>query len=185
MPLDFTEYGWYESTMFDSANDRVREIASTQNVTFNHHRNGIEPERFLANDDLNSMFVITSVNKDLNGRPFVSSFEARDIEAYPFYAVQWHPEKNAHEYGTIPGTDKPKVASVNHSVTAVVVGEKMARVLVTEARKSMHVYAQVDKYPLIWSYIMVPGWNTDYQFVYLVPPGEEPTDNKQQARVSI
>ena len=84
MPLDFTEYGWYESTMFDSENDRVQEIASTQNVTFNRHRNGIEPERFLANDDLNSMFVITSVNKDLSGRSFVSSFEARDIETYPF-----------------------------------------------------------------------------------------------------
>ena len=37
-----------------------------------------------------SMFDVLSTNKDKKGTAFVSTIEAKK---YPFYGVQWHPEK--------------------------------------------------------------------------------------------
>ena len=45
------------------------------------------------------MFHITSTNVDTQNRSFVSTIEAKD---YPFYGVQYHPEKNNFEYGFLP-----------------------------------------------------------------------------------
>lgn len=80
-----TGYGIHNSTMF--ANEKVRSIAGTKNVTYNEHIKGIHPEVFLADPEVSEMFVITSVNADRNGVMFVSSFEARDTDLYPFFGV--------------------------------------------------------------------------------------------------
>ena len=36
------------------------------------------------------------MNKDRKGKSFVSTMEAKTV---PVYATQWHPEKNAFEWG--------------------------------------------------------------------------------------
>ena len=68
-------------------NSDIRDIISTKNVTWNHHEAGITPKKFLANEGITSMFEINSLNVDSDGRPFVSSMEARNMDLYPFYGV--------------------------------------------------------------------------------------------------
>ena len=71
------------------ANSEIRDIISNQNVTWNHHEDGITPENFLADEGIASMFEMNSLNVDLDGRPFVSSMEACNIDLYPFYGVSF------------------------------------------------------------------------------------------------
>ncbi|KAL0353851.1 UNVERIFIED_CONTAM: Gamma-glutamyl hydrolase 1 [Sesamum angustifolium] len=63
---------------------------------------------------------------------YVSTVQAR---RYPMTAFQWHPEKNAFEWGL------PKIP---HSEDAVQVTQNVANFLVREARKSMNRPSSVD-----------------------------------------
>ena len=60
-------------------------------LTLNNHMMGISPFKFKRSKMLNSMYKIVSWNYDRNGKKFVSTIEGRD---YPFYGVQWHPERS-------------------------------------------------------------------------------------------
>eukprot|EP00816_Leptocylindrus_hargravesii_P004754 CAMPEP_0196826720 /NCGR_PEP_ID=MMETSP1362-20130617/93771_1 /TAXON_ID=163516 /ORGANISM="Leptocylindrus danicus, Strain CCMP1856" /LENGTH=346 /DNA_ID=CAMNT_0042207307 /DNA_START=33 /DNA_END=1073 /DNA_ORIENTATION=- len=168
MALEFTHFGIEESNMF--AQSDVRDVAASEHVAYNHHHMGIEPGVFLADKGLTDMFAISSVNVDLNGRPFVSSIEARDGK-FPYYGVQWHPEKNNFEFGTKAGTDEPLEAGINHSRDAVMLSEEMANVFVSEARRSAHLYTEVERFPLIWAYENKPG--VMFEQVFIIPPLEE------------
>jgi len=52
---------------------------------------GISCEKFKKSKLLNSIYKIVSWNNDRNNKPFVSTIEGR---YYPFYGVQWHPERS-------------------------------------------------------------------------------------------
>jgi len=165
MHLEFTEYGLTESKMFAGqlpyAN--VRSIAATEPVTYNYHHDGITPDNFLADRGLTDMFEITSVNFDeQNDLPFVSSMEARDIDLYPFYGVQWHPEKNPFEFCK---TCKKK--DINHSSDAIYVTEAMADVFIREAKKSSHEYTDFQRFPLVWDYDVIRGLY--YEQIFIIP----------------
>uniref|UniRef100_A0A7S2PDS4 folate gamma-glutamyl hydrolase n=1 Tax=Leptocylindrus danicus TaxID=163516 RepID=A0A7S2PDS4_9STRA len=164
MALEFTHFGIEESNMF--ARSDVRDVAASERVAYNHHHQGIEPRFFLADKGLVDMFAISSVNLDLNGRPFVSSIEARDGK-FPYYGVQWHPEKNNFEFGTKAGTDEPLEAGINHSRDAVMLSEEMANVFVSEARRSAHLYTEVERFPLVWAYENKPG--VMFEQVFIIP----------------
>lgn len=174
MALDFTLFGMEESNMF--ASDDVRDVAASEHIAYNHHHQGIEPEAFLADKGLSEMFAISSVNTDLSGRPFVSSIEARDSN-FPYYGVQWHPEKNNFEFGTKAGTDEPLEAGINHSRDAVMLSEEMANVFVSEARRNTHVYTEVDRFPLIWSYKSKAGVMFEQVFIIPSPAASSSEEN--------
>mmetsp|Transcript_29095 Transcript_29095/g.43980 ORF Transcript_29095/g.43980 Transcript_29095/m.43980 type:complete len:325 (-) Transcript_29095:68-1042(-) len=74
-------------------------IIQDQNLTLNNHHQGISPTSFKQNAQLVSLFDITSTNEDRQGRAFVSTMESKDPDRKPYYGVQYHPEKNAFEYG--------------------------------------------------------------------------------------
>jgi len=73
-----------------------------------NHRFGIEIKTFyrkkiilvvwdkkfygLENNKLREFFDILTINSDKSGKTFVSAIEAKD---FPFYGVQFHPEKNS------------------------------------------------------------------------------------------
>jgi gamma-glutamyl hydrolase len=61
-----------------------------EKCTLNNHMMGISPSRFKLHRRLNKMFKIISTSKCRKHKNFVSTIEARD---YPFYGVQWHPER--------------------------------------------------------------------------------------------
>mmetsp|Transcript_10640 Transcript_10640/g.14900 ORF Transcript_10640/g.14900 Transcript_10640/m.14900 type:complete len:331 (-) Transcript_10640:451-1443(-) len=167
MPLIFTEAGENDSVVFSDT--RIREIAKKQAVTMNDHMHGVEPDAFMADEGLTSMFKITSINVDRNGHPFVSSMEAVNSELYPFFGLQWHAEKNSHSMASIAGTDIP-YEDVNHSQDACEVALAMAGFFVSQARQSRHVYTEVEKYPLIWTYeIRQVGAEHKYEQYFVIP----------------
>lgn len=70
-----------------------------------------------------------SVNKDWNGLEFISTIEHR---SYPFYGVQFHPEKNLYEW--------VRNKNISHSAHAINAAQYFADFFVNEARKSDHHY---------------------------------------------
>lgn len=70
-----------------------------------------------------------SVNNDWNGLEFVSTIEHR---YYPFYGVQFHPEKNIYEW-----VRNKNISHTNHAVKAA---QYFADFFVEEARKSEHKF---------------------------------------------
>jgi hypothetical protein len=59
----------------------------------------------IPRDGMADFWSLLSVNHDLEGQEFVSTLEARD---YPFFASQFHPEKNMFEWS-------PTHPSIPHS----------------------------------------------------------------------
>jgi gamma-glutamyl hydrolase len=63
-----------------------------RNSTTNNHKMGISPEEFDANRGIAEFYKNVGNSTDRNGKKFVAIIEAHD---YPFYGVQWHPERNS------------------------------------------------------------------------------------------
>ncbi|KAL9421986.1 hypothetical protein AB3S75_034288 [Citrus x aurantiifolia] len=65
---------------------------------------GISPERMQANQELAKFFKILTTSVDEYNKVYVSTVQAYN---YPVTAFQWHPEKNAFEWGpkAIPHTE--------------------------------------------------------------------------------
>ena len=79
-----------ESRLFKAMPEDLKKIATTENVTYNHHKGGIIPKRFSESQKLVDFYRSLSTNEDKKGVTFISTVEAKK---YPFYGVQWHPEK--------------------------------------------------------------------------------------------
>lgn len=79
-------------------------------------------------------------NLDHTGRPFVS----HDPMTHPYYGVQYHPEKNAFEYATYPGTNIPYEA-IDHSPEGMRLTTHLGRFFVdlmrTPKRKTTHTHS--------------------------------------------
>ena len=54
------------------------------NVTYNHHHDGVTPDKFENDLGLKKIFRPTTVSYDNKGKVFVASMEGYD---YPFYGV--------------------------------------------------------------------------------------------------
>lgn len=87
----------------------VVKTLTTTNATQNLHHNGVLPSSFDTNANLKTVFKLLSTNVDLKGKPFGSTMEGR---TYPFYATQWHPERNQFDWGLAEGLDKSEDALI-------------------------------------------------------------------------
>ena len=74
--------------------------------------------------DLNKQFRIMSLNHDENNLEFVSTIEDRK---YPFYGIQFHPEKNIYEW-----LDTEKVP---HGRNAILVSQYLGNFFIDEGNK--------------------------------------------------
>jgi gamma-glutamyl hydrolase len=140
-------------------------------VTLNNHQLGVEPDHFLRNEKLTSVWNITSINYDSNGRPFVSTIEPIDPLRFPLYGVQYHPEKNGYEYTTFPGTNIP-YESIDHSPEGIAFSIHLSNFFVDLVRygqsvNSEHEYTKPDVYPPISSYTLSTG--VKYEEIYIIP----------------
>jgi gamma-glutamyl hydrolase len=126
-----------DSTHYRSLYDdpAVYRIATTQSVTLNNHKKGMSPERFLINQNLTDLWQITSTNVDRQNQSFVSTIEPIEPEKYPYYGVQYHPEKNMFEYAFYDGTTVPYEV-IAHSPDAIEFSYRMARYAVSLAQRS-------------------------------------------------
>ncbi|CAL5405960.1 unnamed protein product [Camellia sinensis] len=87
---------------------------------------GVSPERFGEYKELRSFFKVLTTSADSDNKVYVSTVHAHN---YPVTAFQWHPEKNAFEWG---------LSMIPHSEDAVQVTQYVANFFVSEARKSLN-----------------------------------------------
>ncbi|KAK7848867.1 putative gamma-glutamyl hydrolase 3 [Quercus suber] len=83
---------------------------------------GISPERFQENQNLSSFFKVLTTSTDEDNKVlnvYVSTVHSHN---YPMTAFQWHPEKNAFEWG---------LSMIPHSEEAVQVTQHVANFLVS------------------------------------------------------
>ena len=176
--LNVERVGLYES-------DNIYDSVVYHNITMNNHHLGVSPSRFQVTESLSRHWRITSTNMDLSGKPFVSTMEPIDKHNNPIYAVQFHPEKNAFEYGFHPNTTIPYEA-INHSPTAIAFSVHMVGFFVNMAKENMQKslapyrnqyrlrysssgnHAKSIVYPRVYEYPRRVGFKFEERFI--IPP---------------
>ncbi|KAF9666690.1 hypothetical protein SADUNF_Sadunf16G0255000 [Salix dunnii] len=124
--LQFMENISIEGTVFQRFPPVLLKKLSTDCLVMQNHRYGISPQRFQENELLSCFFEILTNSADEDNQVYVSTVQARN---YPVTAFQWHPEKNAFEWG---------LSMIPHSEDAIQVTQHVANFFVSEARKSLN-----------------------------------------------
>ncbi|MCL7034842.1 hypothetical protein MKW94_016147 [Papaver nudicaule] len=124
--LQFIKPTNIEGTVFQRFPPELLQKLTTDCLAMQNHQYGVSPETFQQNSALCSFFRVLTTCTDEDNQEYVSTVQARD---YPITAVQWHPEKNAFEWGypTIP-----------HSEDAIQVTQHVANYFISETRKSLN-----------------------------------------------
>eukprot|EP00794_Sanderia_malayensis_P000351 gene351-984_t len=141
-PLNFTATA-KESRMLKDAPEDLIMMLEKEAITYNYHYNCVTPETFETNRELKKHYNVLSLNNDVNGKTFVSTFEG---VKHPFFATQWHPEKNSFEWN-------PK-KNIAHTRDAVDAAQYFANFFVDEARESQHRFEseEIENKYLIYKY---------------------------------
>ncbi|KAG5305805.1 GGHB hydrolase, partial [Pseudoatta argentina] len=140
LPLEFTP-GYRESKLFKNAPLNVLRVLSEQNVTANYHHLCVT-KKALRHVNLIDEFHVLSLNHDENGLEFISILEHKQ---FPFYGLQFHPEKNLYEW--VIGKRIP------HSINATIASQYFANFFVNEARKNFNEFRkQEEQQSLIYNY---------------------------------
>ncbi|XP_020105946.1 gamma-glutamyl hydrolase 2-like [Ananas comosus] len=122
--LQFTNYSVIQGSVFERFPPELLEKLSTDCLAMQNHKFGVSPQRLQENYALSSFFKILTTSADENNAIYVSTAQAYN---YPVTCFQWHPEKNAFEWG---------LSMIPHSEDAVQVTQHVANYFISEARKS-------------------------------------------------
>lgn len=122
--LQFMRNTNIEGTVFQRFPPDLLKKLSTDCLVMQNHHYGISPERLMQSIDLTNFFKVLTTSMDGDNKVYVSTVQAH---SYPVTAFQWHPEKNAFEWG---------LSMIPHSDDAIQVTQHVANFFVSEARKS-------------------------------------------------
>ncbi|KAL2943274.1 Gamma-glutamyl hydrolase 2 [Bienertia sinuspersici] len=122
--LQFVDHINIKATVFQRFPPELLRKLSTDCLVMQNHKYGISPETLHGNECLSSFFNIVTTSIDRDDKVYVSTAQAQH---YPVTAFQWHPEKNAFEWGS---------AVIPHSEDAIQVTQHVANFFISEARKS-------------------------------------------------
>ncbi|KAM9408368.1 gamma-glutamyl hydrolase-like [Pholidichthys leucotaenia] len=128
LPLSFTSAA-QSSRLFRTFPKDLLQVLSEENITANFHSWSLSLQNFSRNAKLKRFYKILSTNTD-GKKEFISTMEAY---RYPFYAVQWHPEKSPFEW--------VEKAGMVHSTSAVRASFYTASFFVSEAIKNHHHFS--------------------------------------------
>ncbi|KAL6464856.1 hypothetical protein MHYP_G00271730 [Metynnis hypsauchen] len=144
LPLVFSQ-GAQNTRLFKSFPKDLLLSLSEENITSNFHSWSLSVQNYTRNAKLKRFYKVLTTNTD-GRKEFISTMEAY---RYPFYAVQWHPEKSPFEW-----IDKPGMV---HSVSAIRASFYTANFFVSEAMKNQHRFQtpQEEEKALIYNYMPV------------------------------
>ncbi|ETV80609.1 hypothetical protein H257_06133 [Aphanomyces astaci] len=114
----------------------VFDVLEAAPLTDNFHDFGIFDTHFAATESLTSFYNPVATSVDRQGRTYVSVIEAYQ---YPFYGTQFHPEKNAFEFGEYPDGNLWKW--IDHSYEAILTSQAFGHFFIQEARRNNHTFA--------------------------------------------
>lgn len=133
--------------MFRNAPDDVIQILATEQVTPNFHRFCLT-KTLNKQHGLSETWKVLSVNDDVNGLQFISTMEhttyvdSNLIEAithltfahfrYPFFGVQFHPEKNIYEW--------IRSRNITHTSNAIKAAQYFATFFVGQSRRNHNIF---------------------------------------------
>jgi len=143
LPLELSE-GWEDSQLYGSAPSDVIDQLTSLPVTVNRHHWCLTRENF-TKFGMDAFWTILSENSDPDGIRFVSTLEAKD---YPFYAIQYHPEKSSYTWTDQPGQQ------ILHSKEATHSALYLSQFLASLARQSQHKFPTrtAEESTLIYNY---------------------------------
>lgn len=85
-----------KSVIFDDLNANLRnKLTTAPGILYFNHEDGLPLANFRENKRMTDFWKVAATTTSPGGDTFVSAMEARD---YPFFAVQFHPEKNLYEW---------------------------------------------------------------------------------------
>lgn len=137
LKMDFVESG----KMFEPSNyldvslgskdysEAMVELMTKENLTYNFHHKCLL-EKSLGEASLDKFYRTLAYSTDPSGVRFISAFEAFE---YPFFGVQFHPEKPSFEF--VVKKDQTKLP---HSQHARAVSRYFADFFVAQTRKNGH-----------------------------------------------
>ncbi|XP_069387608.1 gamma-glutamyl hydrolase-like isoform X2 [Paralichthys olivaceus] len=132
LPLNLTQKA-YSSRLFQSFPEDVLRSLAEESLAPHFHKFGLSTKNYSENARLKKFYKVLSTNHD-GKTEFISTMEAY---RYPFYALQWHPEKTQFEW-----IDKPGMI---HSSSAIRAAFYSASFFVSEARKSNHRFPSLEE----------------------------------------
>uniref|UniRef100_A0A1D1Z948 folate gamma-glutamyl hydrolase n=1 Tax=Anthurium amnicola TaxID=1678845 RepID=A0A1D1Z948_9ARAE len=122
--LEFTENVEFQGTVFQRFPPQLLRKLSRECLVMQNHQYGVSPQSLQDNAALSSFFKILTTSTDDHGQVYVSTVQAH---RYPVTGFQWHPEKNAFEWG---------LSMIPHTEDAVQVTQLVANFFISEARRS-------------------------------------------------
>ncbi|KAJ8037221.1 Gamma-glutamyl hydrolase A [Holothuria leucospilota] len=143
--VTFTK-GYSHSKMMSGASKEVLDALRTKAVTYNGHKFSLTPTNYTKSATLHAQYDVLATSVNEEGREFIALIEAKD---YPFYGVQFHPEKPLFTWST--------KTSIKHDPTTLMVSQYFSNFFVNEARKNGHAFADPKKEEdaLIFNYKLV------------------------------
>ncbi|XP_036958248.1 zgc:171566 [Acanthopagrus latus] len=153
LPLTFTAAA-KSSRLFQSFPKDLLQSLAEENITANFHSWSLSLRNYSQNSKLKSFYKVLTTNND--GKiEFISTMEGY---RYPFYAVQWHPERPTYEWIEKPG--------LVHTPSAIRVGFYCASFFVSEAMKNHHHFSSPaeEKSALIYNFSPV---FTDLKYLFV------------------
>jgi gamma-glutamyl hydrolase len=147
-----------KSQLWSQVPTNIKQAMTTEALTFYNHQNMVSPEKFFSNSELMAQYSINAIAYGAAGRWFIASLEHKK---YPFYANQFHPEKDVFEW-------QPQI-SAPHTPIAILFEQSLANYFVNQARmnaNSFNKYAALNA-SLIYNFrTYAPGPTHDFSFIY-------------------
>lgn len=136
-------------------------------MTYNYHQYCLTEKNFTVNGLDKDWAVLSTSTADVE---FISSFESKE---YPFFGIQFHPEKNIFEYKSS--------LNIPHSISAIKISQYFANFFVEETRKNYHKFDTLvaEQEALIYNYpaFYTGKKNSSYEQLYMFT---EEINNGQQ-----
>ncbi len=132
--LDFSERAQFSRLFSQYPANELYSLAVNP-LTYNNHKIYVTTKTFYANRNLRELFDVLATSRSKDGKlVYIAAIEGKK---YPFYAVQFHPEKNSYVFDTR--------RSIDHSRATIRIMQEMSAMFVEEARKSGHRFASLEE----------------------------------------
>lgn len=171
LPLEFTK-GAEKSALLQAMSPAMLKSLRTNNLTANLHSESLLLETVTTSATLTLAVNVLATNVDREGKRFVSLMQGREL---PFYAAQFHPEKNGYEFDQAWDSKATEI----HKDAGIEMAQYFASAFVRRSRENKHIASDASwlQAKLIYNFAplytskVLPGRNL-WEQAYIFPPSQ-------------